>query len=267
MGQTAAHAAPSGCRASVDMQCGAVFGGDCFNLDVPDYLLAGEEVFVEDAEFISPLVDERGKWKANALSHRLHWACGKGITACIQRALDNGAEIEARRSAKGGRVCTTATIRKGTTTIAVLHVQNMSTSPGVSWGIGFTPLMRAAKGGHSEAVELLVSLGAKTAATDERGCTALHLAASSGSRETCLVLLRAGASRRALDCEGCDPMDYVPARCLETKERAKAWNAVLRPAGRWVQESDDLDGSVEDEGESEMESQKLSARIFAVRTN
>jgi len=209
--------------------------------------------------------DDYRRWQLETLNHKLHFACGKGQTCWIKKALVDGADIEARRHPKGNRMYsykmprTVGQATDETRAFALaegeseqerrsrvvvnaqssLHDGPMAAPCGESGAgeraqPGITPIMRAAQGGHSEAVQTLVDFRADLEATSEMGRTALHMAASSGSRETCLVLLRGGASRRALDIYGSDALDCLPDGFVRDEAARKDWENLLRPAGRWA---------------------------------
>lgn len=59
--------------------------------------------------------------------------------------------------------------------------------------IGMTPLLAAAKHGHSNVVQVLVAAGADLEKQDSCGDTPIFLAAYHGRTETVEVLLKAGA--------------------------------------------------------------------------
>jgi len=61
---------------------------------------------------------------------------------------------------------------------------------------GLTPLMFAAKLGHTETARLLVSLGANVNATSKSGKTPLAHALEGGHAEIVVVLRRAGAQQQ-----------------------------------------------------------------------
>ena len=73
-----------------------------------------------------------------------------------------------------------------------------------------TPLMRAAKQGHAEVVDMLLGLGADVnAQRKDNAATALHEAAVHG-RDVCVrILLQCGANVRALDKDGCHALHYA----------------------------------------------------------
>ena len=88
---------------------------------------------------------------------------------------------------------------------------------------GDTPLHRAARGGHADVVEELLSLsshaGSSSLTRRKKGAgrCPLHEAAASCSHEACRALLSAGARRLALDAEGLRAADLVPRDANSTK--------------------------------------------------
>lgn len=91
-----------------------------------------------------------------------------------------------------------------------------------------TPLMRAARRAHREAVGMLLQLGADVAARDDAGMTPLHHAAVAGCLQCCEALARAGASSDAWDSQARDPLACVPARLAPTAAERGAWQRALR---------------------------------------
>jgi len=84
-----------------------------------------------------------------------------------------------------------------------------------------TPLHWAAYKGATDAVRLLLVLGADPGATDDEGATPLHWAALRGHRDACLLLVRAGSAGHRLgggaalgvrDGTGATPTDLARAK-------------------------------------------------------
>lgn len=71
---------------------------------------------------------------------------------------------------------------------------------------GKTPLILAAAGGHTKAVEALLELGADAGAQDNVGATALLTAATAGHADTVRVLLTRGADASIKDRDGGSPL-------------------------------------------------------------
>jgi len=118
-----------------------------------------------------------------------------------------------------------------------------------SRGPGQTPLMLAARAGHGQAVQLLLSMRAMPHVKDEEGMQPLHYAASSGCRECCKALLHARASPTVLDGSGRDPFACLPPLSTADELDRVQWAALLAPRERQFLEdpsvghfgSDDID--------------------------
>jgi len=76
-------------------------------------------------------------------------------------------------------------------------------------GNGYTPLMRAARGGRLEAVTLLVEAGADVDASDDEGRTPLHLAALNGHEAVVDLLLSSEADAAMRDAHGQTAMELA----------------------------------------------------------
>ncbi|KAF2398506.1 ankyrin 3, node of Ranvier, partial [Trichodelitschia bisporula] len=87
----------------------------------------------------------------------------------------------------------------------------------LSWGSGpnhcgkngRTPLHHAAKYGHEDDVQLLLTHGAAVDITDVRGQNSLHHAAGSRSKPTVKLLLDVGADPYAADKSGLTPINVA----------------------------------------------------------
>ena len=88
---------------------------------------------------------------------------------------------------------------------------------------------RAARGGDSQAVALLLAGGADARAVDDDGQAALHLAALAGDVTACRSLLAAGADPRALNYAGQTSLDC--ALGVEDPTTRAALASLLRGAG------------------------------------
>eukprot|EP00927_Polykrikos_kofoidii_P059619 TRINITY_DN54765_c0_g1_i1.p1 TRINITY_DN54765_c0_g1~~TRINITY_DN54765_c0_g1_i1.p1 ORF type:complete len:204 (+),score=41.63 TRINITY_DN54765_c0_g1_i1:94-705(+) len=83
--------------------------------------------------------------------------------------------------------------------------------------LGWRPLHRAAYGGHTDIVEMLIERKANTAAADSDGVQPLHVAVSNAHVDCCRMLLAAGADPKAADSNGLTPELYA---AIITAEKA-----------------------------------------------
>jgi len=93
-----------------------------------------------------------------------------------------------------------------------------------------TPLMFASCEGQVEAVELLLSFGAKLDLSDADGMQALHMAAQASSAECFRALLNAGANPLARDNFDRNPMECVPLSMPSFGPAEQTWPALLKEA-------------------------------------
>jgi len=77
----------------------------------------------------------------------------------------------------------------------------------------FTPLHHAAWKGKTDAVTMLLALGARPDPTNRDLKTPLHLAASNGKASTVRALVRRGAKLSMEDAEGNTPLDVATKWC------------------------------------------------------
>jgi len=102
--------------------------------------------------------------------------------------------------------------------IRTLHSKDASVHRPTS-GAGNTPLMLAAKGGHVEAVKVLLELRAGVEAKNGEGWTALHFAAKEGRMKVCRVLVEGGAVKGEENARGETAGDLACAwghwKCVE----------------------------------------------------
>jgi len=91
---------------------------------------------------------------------------------------------------------------------------------------GLTPLMFAAKGGHSKCVTTLLQARALVNALDDDNRSALHYAAEGNHYNIAVELIRAGADRLGADSAG-----HLPHECTPRSGSlldARRWNMLLR---------------------------------------
>lgn len=70
---------------------------------------------------------------------------------------------------------------------------------------GTTPLLLAARAGHTDTVAALLRGKANPDVADKQSITPLHVACENGSTEMAKALLEAGGRNGQLDCRGFDP--------------------------------------------------------------
>ena len=107
---------------------------------------------------------------------------------------------------------------------------NHGANPDVPDRSGFTPLHRAAQGGKTQVMELLMyEYAADTEVCDNAGRTALHLASTSGQLEAVKVLISAGAVINSTTPDGYTPLHWA------------CWNGRLEIAILLYENGADLD--------------------------
>lgn len=74
---------------------------------------------------------------------------------------------------------------------------------------GVTPLMKASRSGHIEAVKLLLDLKASVTSNDLEGKSVLHWCCKGGHAKILPLLVNAGADINLQDREGCTPLMYA----------------------------------------------------------
>merc|ERR1719476_779029 len=108
------------------------------------------------------------------------------------------------------------------------HHAGSHRTDGALRGSGLTPLMRAAKDGHSNAVRFLLEANAAVSAEDEDGMQPIHFAAAAGCRESCETLLAARANPSCLDDFGRDALACLPHHCTVNRATMRDWEELLR---------------------------------------
>jgi len=98
-------------------------------------------------------------------------------------------------------------------------------------GVGLTPLMCAAQGGHVKVVQLLLRAGAHPCSQDEDGMAPIHFAAAAACRDCCSALVLAGAQPHARDDDGRDAFSCVPREAMMTRAERESWMELLGGGG------------------------------------
>merc|ERR1712232_427183 len=146
------------------------------------------------------------------INHSLLKAARDGDVEALETALKRGAFLETRRP------------------FVITPESSSADTVGngdAARGVGLTPLMHGAQGGHRKVVELLVSAKANVEAQEEDGLRPLHFAASADSREACLILLQAAADPGARDDEGRNALAHVPLHALATRVERQRWESLF----------------------------------------
>jgi ankyrin repeat protein len=88
---------------------------------------------------------------------------------------------------------------------------NVQAAADVVASSGGTRLLKAAFGGHTAVVDLLLYAGAAVNSADVGGCTALHYAAGNGHTAVLQLLLNAHADINSADAQGRTPVCHAAA--------------------------------------------------------
>jgi len=99
--------------------------------------------------------------------------------------------------------------------------------------LSLTPLMHAAQEGQTEAVQLLLRLGAKVDLREADGMQALHFAAASASLDCFRTLLGAGANPVATDNFGRDALACLPLSQIAASPSKREWLQLFKEANCW----------------------------------
>eukprot|EP00933_Yihiella_yeosuensis_P004696 TRINITY_DN109091_c0_g1_i1.p1 TRINITY_DN109091_c0_g1~~TRINITY_DN109091_c0_g1_i1.p1 ORF type:complete len:257 (+),score=67.75 TRINITY_DN109091_c0_g1_i1:106-876(+) len=136
-----------------------------------------------------------------------------GNLSIVQECLRNGADVGARLPVK---LVTLDRYQNGH------QVRNH----------GLTPLMQAARGGHSKVVAELLRFGSRVNDEQEDGVTVLHYAAAGGDLDTFRLLLENGARWDAEDHEGEGVLDYLPQTVTGDNAQLKAFKEMIE---KWIE--------------------------------
>jgi len=166
----------------------------------------------------------------------LREACESGDAAAVQAALLAGGDPDdpAERQSDGHRMepPLLRAARKGYAEVVQLLVQRGGANVDASDKYnGNTALMRSASKGRAQVVRVLLGEGANTEKPDDNGRTALMYAAKHGDEASALALLDAGASVVAADHDGDTPMEY--ARMFGREESSKSQKAIIMLFEAW----------------------------------
>lgn len=134
-------------------------------------------------------------------------AARDGDCASVWQAIQDGADLETRN----------------------YRLQFVSRRAGnqLDSSVGLTPLMHAAREGHTDCVRLLLLAKACLLQEDEEGMSPLHHAASCASLDTAGVLMWAGAFPKAVDKSGISVIGHLPPEVLDDVDELRRWHATL----------------------------------------
>ncbi len=143
----------------------------------------------------------------------LHFLCWSGTLEQVKRAIWYGVKICAR-DVDGSTPLHYAAYQGK---VAIVEYLSLLVSPNLLSGNRGepeeTPLMFAAKKGHTEACQALIKRKANVHyASSDWGQTALHLAAHYAHPGVCKVLLDAGAQPKVKDLRGVTPLGYAAVK-------------------------------------------------------
>lgn len=144
--------------------------------------------------FISDGSDRINKTEA------LLWAVEHNHIPLVKELIADGADVNL--PAADGWTCLGASALLPSPEILNILLRNGADVAAFCGTEGHTALHRAAVGGRSRAVRILISNGSKIDARTSEGTYPLHQAADKGCVETIQVLLEAGASLQCADDEG-----------------------------------------------------------------
>lgn len=151
-------------------------------------------------------------------------ASADGDIDAMRHALVHGASVETRRPLSSPSPATS----RATPPCADGQADAIcSEAGGEAERCGLTPLMRAAREGRRDAVQLLLDSRAMPGAQDENGVRPLHFASEAGCQACCKLLLHARASPSLRDDNGRDAFAHLPSVRLASAESAREWEELL----------------------------------------
>jgi len=134
----------------------------------------------------------------------LHAAAAAGQKAVVDLLLAKGASVDAKDKENPAKTLNDRMVRSITLITAAGELRGEQEMAVHVWGRE-TPLFCAARNGHSDVAELLISKGAGVNTKDAWGRTPLHHAAGAGATEVVRLLLSEGAN-----VNGKDGIDETP---------------------------------------------------------
>mmetsp|Transcript_33111 Transcript_33111/g.60905 ORF Transcript_33111/g.60905 Transcript_33111/m.60905 type:complete len:195 (+) Transcript_33111:88-672(+) len=148
------------------------------------------------------------------INQQLLRAACEGDVSALSEAITEGANLETRRPV-----------------IVCLGSQPLEKAPGGARKEGLTPLMQAARNGHSKCAQLLLEANANVNAMDEDGLCPLHFAARTAELEVARALLDGGADPSATDDAGKTAMNHLPEEVVSQPSEIKKWRDLLGKEG------------------------------------
>jgi len=134
-------------------------------------------------------------------------AASHGSIERIERALDNGASINAKNERYGASSLLIAVSEAKLDAVKFLLQKGAFVESKTDAGI--TALMAASQYSSGEMLESLIAAGAKVDNTDTNGLSAIHYAAKFSIPSAVATLIKHGANPNALDNKGWTPLHYA----------------------------------------------------------
>ena len=141
------------------------------------------------------------------------WAAGLGTPETLKLVVDAGGEVDVR-DINGLTPLQWAAQTGKTESMAILIVAgaDVNTTDGLN---GESVLMRAARSGRIESIDLLLNNNATTTARTKMGANALHIASEYGNVEAVKRLVAAGLDPMETDSRDWNALDYAKNRVDE----------------------------------------------------